>query len=62
MRDPDRIDKFLAELGERWKKVPDWRFGQFICNIPFEKDPFYIEEDEFLTQVDKLFDSTKKES
>lgn len=55
MRDPKRIDKFLAQLGEYWKKVPDWRFGQLICNIPFTRDPFFLEEDEFLNEVDKLF-------
>lgn len=60
MRDPERIDKFLVELGERWKKVPDWRFGQLICNIPFDKDPFFIEEDEFLASVDKLFEGDNK--
>ena len=61
MRDPNRIDKFLNELGERWKKVPDWRFGQLICNIPFDKDPFFMEEDEFLAQVDKLFNNIKED-
>lgn len=59
MRDPNRIDKFLAKLGEQWKKVPDWRFGQFICNIPFDRDPFHVEDDEFLTFVAKLFEPTE---
>ena len=55
MRDPERIDKFLAELGKRWKEVPDWRFGQLMTNIKFERDPFFMEEDEFLAAVDKTF-------
>ena len=50
MRDPKRIDKNLAILGELWHKVPDLRFGQLlqILEIPKEKnvtDPFYWEDD-----------------
>ena len=59
MRDPERINKFLMELGKRWEKVPDWRFGQLITNIKFERDPFYMEEDEFLAAVDKTFEELK---
>lgn len=49
MRDPQRIDKFINELGTLWKdKVPDWRFGQLMYNFLSAKgDPFYWEEDEF---------------
>lgn len=48
MRDPDRIDKFCAELAELWHKVPDWRFGQLIVNVygHSTRDPFFLEEDE----------------
>ena len=50
MRDPQRIDKFINELGILWKdKVPDWRLGQLMYNFLSAKgDPFYWEEDEFL--------------
>ena len=47
MRDPNRIDPLLAKLAEAWRKWPDQRFGQFMCNF-FEAcqvDPFYIEDD-----------------
>jgi len=30
MRDPKRIDPFLAELAKLWKKNPDLRFGQLL--------------------------------
>lgn len=33
MRDPDRIQAFCNELAELWRKVPDWRFGQLLCNV-----------------------------
>ncbi len=50
MRDPQRIDKFMDELGKLWReKVPDWRFGQLMYNFLSSKgDPFYWEEDDFL--------------
>ena len=51
MRDVNRIDPFLERLGEIWKeRFPDLRFGQMMFNF-FSAfgDPFYLEEDEFLT-------------
>lgn len=59
MRNPKRIKPFLEELGNAWEKVPDWRFGQLICNIPFDRDPFFLEEDEFMQNVNKLLDKNK---
>lgn len=58
MRDPQRIDKFMNELGELWKnKVPDWRFGQLMYNFLCAKgDPFYWEEDEFLKKFKKYLE------
>lgn len=58
MRDPNRIEPFLAEIAKLWHKVPDGRFGQLICNIPFKRDPFYMEDDEFLECVERLFDES----
>ena len=47
MRDPNRIDDFLKKLGEYWKRVPDWRFGQLVMNFLsfIGRDPFYLEDD-----------------
>ena len=33
MRDPNRIDPFLAKLAATWKRYPNLRFGQLIENI-----------------------------
>ena len=42
MRDPNRIEPFLQELGKIWKEeCPDWRFGQLIFNV-FDKMPIAI--------------------
>lgn len=54
MRDINRIDPFLEKIGELWKRVPDWRFGQLMFNFLSEYgDPFYLSEDEFLKKLDK---------
>ena len=48
MRDKNRIDPFLKEVGKIWKKSPDLRFGQIIWILQSEMnvdDTFYIEED-----------------
>jgi len=61
MRDPNRIDKFCNELAELWHKVPDWRFGQFMVNmdqiihIYYDKDMFYIEDDDMLEIMKDYF-------
>ena len=32
IRNPVRIDEFCDRLKIAWKKLPDWRFGQFMMN------------------------------
>lgn len=58
MRDVNRIDPFLKTLGDLWKRVPDWRFGQFICNTfgGFMTDPFFIEDDKMLKALCEYFE------
>lgn len=50
MRDPNRIDKFCAELAELWKNnCSDWRFGQLVTNVygyHSNRDPFFLEDEE----------------
>ena len=57
MRNPERIDKFCSKLAEYWKEVPDWRFGQLICNVlgTCKRDPFFYEEDEMLKIFEDYF-------
>ena len=56
MRNPDRIDPFLEKLGELWKYLPDYRFGQLICRLAGElgQDIFFPEENEWLRAIDKV--------
>ena len=52
MRDKARIKPFLEEIEKIWSEVPDWRFGQLICN--FEKffgNLFFLEENDFINKL-----------
>ena len=60
MRKPNRIYNFCNELATIWHdNCPDWRFGQFICNvfgeIATEIDPFFVEEDDMIEKIRNLF-------
>ena len=61
MRDIKRIKVFCDELATIWeKKVPDWRFGQLMCNVLGEmanegRDPFFPEEKEMISYFKKFF-------
>ena len=57
MRDKNRIDPFLERLGKVWKKVPDWRFGQLMCNVlnSMEQDPFFPEDEEMIKYFENYF-------
>jgi len=61
MRDPNRIEPFLEELGGCWRKVPDWRFGQLMINflgaVSTKVDPFFPEEDKMLEYLHEYFDN-----
>lgn len=51
MRNPNRIDEIIETVREEWKKVPDWRLGQFIVNISRAagySDPFFLEDDRLM--------------
>ncbi len=68
MRDPKRIDEFCEQLKIIWRQVPDWRFGQFICNTMGEvaqrtgKDIFYIEEPEMMQTLQEMFNLIQGET
>ena len=58
MRDKHRIEPFLIEFGELWKKYPDLRFGQLVMNLQAminkNFDPFYTEDDQMLQAIRSL--------
>lgn len=62
MRDPNRIEPFLHDLGVIWKYcAPDWRFGQVIENVfgDMRYIPFMLEEDRMLEEMEKYFNVEK---
>lgn len=54
MRDKNRIDAFCLRLAEAWKNVPDWRFGQLVCNLQRANgnDMFYVEDDKAIELIE----------
>ena len=60
MRDINRLYDFYNKLREIHKKVPDWRFGQFILNFMswyynrYHIDIFYVEETEILSAIEEF--------
>lgn len=55
MRDPDRIDKILEEVKRVWEKYPDLRLGQLLLNIPISGDIYYIEDEQLIRELKKLY-------
>ena len=59
VRDPNRIEPFMQELGKIWKEnVPDWRFSQLIENVFGEMKyvPWMLEEDRMLEEFHNYFE------
>lgn len=57
MRNKNRIAPFLKRLEKIWKDVPDWRFGQLMCNVlnSMGTDPFFIEDEEMIKYFEDYF-------
>ena len=50
------------QLAKIWKdNVPDWRFGQLICNVfgSMNYDPFFLEEDEMIKIFENYFNRSE---
>jgi len=56
-RDIKRIKPFLGRLEKVWLNVPDWRFGQLMCNVlnSMTTDPFFPEDDEMIEYFENYF-------
>ena len=59
MRDPNRIEPFLKELGDCWREMPDLRFGQLIYELAdrIGRDIFFPEYDEWIKVINDLKDN-----
>lgn len=56
MRDPNRIHEVMLRLEELWRRYPDWRFMQLICNMQSmtRNDMYYMEDDRLVELIDVL--------
>ena len=57
MRDINRIEKVLYELGKLWARHPDYRFGQLLINYGIVNDDINVwtnEDDILLKFLKKL--------
>ena len=55
MRDPKRINKVLAAIGEVWEKNPDLRLGQLLSNVYRDPALYYIEDDKLVEEIKKYY-------
>lgn len=55
MRDPKRINKVLAAIGEVWEKNPDLRLGQLLSNVYRDPSLYYIEDDKLVEGIKKYY-------
>lgn len=66
MRDINRIKPTIEKLEKLWLANPDIRLGQLIMNVvcPEETNPklFYIEDDEFLKNLEEIENQMYKKS
>ncbi len=58
MRDVNRIDSFLKELGDVWKAHPDLRFGQLVTILDQKstsaRNQFNKEEEDWIEAIKKF--------
>ena len=68
MRDADRIAPFCNALASLWREYfPDLRFCQMLYvimdempNEYFKKDPFYAEEKDWLSAIQKVKEKVER--
>lgn len=62
MRDPNRIDKVLDDIKALWKKYPDLRLGQLICNVLQDPALYYVEDNELVRYLKAYYGVEEKDS
>lgn len=62
MRNPERIEDCLDELGAGWRQFSDWRLMQLICNFQswLGYDGYYLEDEKFLEKFNEYLISLLK--
>ena len=54
----------LNQFKEQWERVPQMRFMQLISNFQhaYQKDGFYLEDEQFLQMLREYIDTLKGEN
>lgn len=55
MRDPSRIDKVIAEVLALWKRYPDLRLGQLLCNVLRDPALYYAEDADLIAALKEYY-------
>lgn len=53
MRDRKQMTVTVRKIFNAWEKVPNLRLGQLIQNATGQSDPFYAEDDDLATAVER---------
>jgi hypothetical protein len=56
--DAERIPLVLRQIERLWRRYPDWRLGQLVCNLAAWADPtqnivWDIEDDALVAEVER---------
>ena len=62
MRDPKRIPKILKAIEKVWEKYPDMRLGQLIANVVDESAIYFVEDEDLIDELKKVYKPKTKES
>lgn len=57
MRDANRIDVILNEIKDIWKKYPDLRLGQLICNVVCDPPLYYMEDEKLVKELKEYYEN-----
>lgn len=60
MRNPERIDKVLQDIGAIWHKYPDMRLGQLIGNVLEGPSLYYVEDDGLVNALKDTYDGAEE--
>ena len=60
MRDPNRIDTILHDIGVIWHKYPDMRLGQLIGNVLEGAALYYVEDTGLVSALKDSYENTRE--
>jgi len=60
MRDPNRIDTILHDIGVIWHKYPDMRLGQLIGNVLEGAALYYVEDNGLIAALKDSYEGKEE--